>query len=173
MSRRARLDANWEEPINLGPRVNSPHLDGGPSLSADELTLWFHSFRSYEQGSDIWYCQRRTRGDLFGPAMNAGSSVNTPSSFGESSCAISADGRVLVWTQCMAIEPARFELRVAARQASIGDFASSVRFDDPVNTGSPTSPCLSRDGMTLIYDSSRAGGQGGRDLWMTRRVRKE
>ena len=41
---------------NLGPGVNTPTLDSGPSLSADGDTLYFESFRSPNLGlgSDLW-----------------------------------------------------------------------------------------------------------------------
>ncbi len=37
------------------------------------------------------------------------------------------------------------------------------------SSGEEWSPCLSADGLTLLVESSRAGGQGFSDLWMCRR----
>ncbi len=38
-------DWEWTEPVNLGPLVNTPANEGGPALSANGLSLVFHSNR--------------------------------------------------------------------------------------------------------------------------------
>ena len=43
-TRQTVLD-NWSEPVKLGAQINGPHIEGGPSLSADGSTLFFHSTR--------------------------------------------------------------------------------------------------------------------------------
>ena len=45
VSSRSTRNDEWEPPVNLGPNVNSPAWDLGPSLSADGLTLYFASGR--------------------------------------------------------------------------------------------------------------------------------
>ena len=45
VTRRASLSDSWGPPVNLGPTVNSSSSDGGPSISADGSTLFFHSKR--------------------------------------------------------------------------------------------------------------------------------
>lgn len=40
---RARTFDPWSTPVNLGPVVNSEFADGGPALSSDGTTLYFHS----------------------------------------------------------------------------------------------------------------------------------
>ncbi len=56
-ARRASVSDPWETPVNLGPVVNTPSLDGGPVLSPDECTLYFSSARSGNLGGmwgDTW-----------------------------------------------------------------------------------------------------------------------
>ena len=49
----------WSTPVNLGPTVNSPAFDGGPALSFDGTTLYFHSDRQGPSGNnDIWVTTR-------------------------------------------------------------------------------------------------------------------
>ena len=38
---RKTTDDDWNTPVNLGPLVNSSSNDASPSISADELTLYF------------------------------------------------------------------------------------------------------------------------------------
>jgi hypothetical protein len=172
MTRRSQVGAPWQEPVNLGSQVNSDQLDGGPSLSADELTLWFHSYQSNVEGSDIWFCQRARRDEPFGPAQNAGPLVNTPGSLGESSCAIAADGTLLIWTQCVSINPTRFQLRAAIRKVPTGPFTMSIPLNGSFNDRSPTAPWISADGQTLLFEAGEPDGFGGSDLWVSRRVKK-
>jgi formylglycine-generating enzyme required for sulfatase activity/serine/threonine protein kinase len=75
MCTREDAEQPWTEPINLGSNVNSEFTDGGPSLSSDGLTLFFHSWRSGV--SNIWACTRRTVRDPWRTAFNLGPAVNT------------------------------------------------------------------------------------------------
>jgi hypothetical protein len=43
--KRASVDNDWGPPVNLGPTVNSSQEDVLASISADGLTLYFHSNR--------------------------------------------------------------------------------------------------------------------------------
>jgi serine/threonine protein kinase len=55
VARRATKDDPWEEPVNLGPVVNTTGLDGTPSISADGSTLYFASNRPGGHGDeDLW-----------------------------------------------------------------------------------------------------------------------
>ena len=54
-SHRASTDDPFAELVNLGPVINSSNKEGGPALSADGLTLVFHSDRPGGQGDfDLW-----------------------------------------------------------------------------------------------------------------------
>ncbi|UCC97142.1 MAG: PD40 domain-containing protein [Phycisphaerales bacterium] len=53
--RRATIQDSWGSPTNLGPVVNSPSIEAGPSISADGLTFYFESERPGGEGSgDLW-----------------------------------------------------------------------------------------------------------------------
>jgi hypothetical protein len=55
MVRRASTDAPWEEPVNLGPNVNTPAAEYFPHLSADGSTLYYESDRPGGYGDhDLW-----------------------------------------------------------------------------------------------------------------------
>jgi Tol biopolymer transport system component len=85
---------SWVEPVNLGPAVNGPALDGTPYISADGLMLFFRSIRGETYGSgDIWYSRRLTVADHWNMPAHPGPPVNT--SAGDSAPNISADGSTL------------------------------------------------------------------------------
>jgi len=46
IARRASISESWQEPINLGPRVNGPFMDAMPRISPDGRMLYFITFRN-------------------------------------------------------------------------------------------------------------------------------
>jgi hypothetical protein len=65
-------------PSNLGIAINSDGFDGGPSISADALTIYFISDRAGGSGGgDIWSATRPTTADAFANPKNLGLS-STP-----------------------------------------------------------------------------------------------
>src|SRR2546428_9773801 len=80
VARRASLDSPWEEPVDLGPGVNGPGIQGSPSIFIDGHLLFFSSDRPGGQGSnDIYVARRADKSDdlSWGPATNLGPDVNT------------------------------------------------------------------------------------------------
>jgi len=60
LTTRETIDDDWGEPVNLGPIVNSSSHDGGPSISADGLLLYFYSDRpgGYSPKYFLWPVDR-------------------------------------------------------------------------------------------------------------------
>ena len=84
----------WGEAVKLGPTVNSSAEDGGPSISADGLMLFFGSLRPGGNGmADIWVTMRATTDGDWGTPVNLGPLVNSSSH--DASPSISADGSTL------------------------------------------------------------------------------
>jgi hypothetical protein len=74
------LQCPWEEPVNLGPVLNTAAVENGPNLSNDEHLLFFFTGRSGGQGgNDIWVSRRADPTDDFGweGPVNVGADVNT------------------------------------------------------------------------------------------------
>ncbi len=67
VSTRASTLDPWSTPVNLGTVVNTTAFDGGPALSFDGTTLYFHSNRPGGVGGNDLYVTTRTR--LHGPDM--------------------------------------------------------------------------------------------------------
>jgi len=76
---RATVSDPWGQPVNLGPRVNSSAWEYHPGISANGLSLVFHSNRPGGSGDDdIWVTMRASTSDLWGEAVNLGPTVNSP-----------------------------------------------------------------------------------------------
>jgi len=73
VSTRASTLDPWSTPVNLGAVVNTNAFDGGPALSFDGTTLYFHSNRPGGFGGNDLYVTTRTR--LRGPDVAADAGV--------------------------------------------------------------------------------------------------
>jgi Tol biopolymer transport system component len=84
----------WENPVNLGPIINSANLDGNPVISADGRTLFLHSYRPGGYGwIDIWVARRETVNSPWSEPANLGPKIN--SLYGDVKPFISNDGSTL------------------------------------------------------------------------------
>jgi len=94
VTQRESENHGWETPINLGPTINTPAEDAGPSLSSDGMLLFFHSYRPGGSGSlDLWMVKRTTTSDTWGTPKNLGPNIN--SSYYDDNPDISSDGSIL------------------------------------------------------------------------------
>jgi len=164
VSRRASKSDPWEEPVNLGPPVNTSDDEGDASISANGLTLYF--CRDARGGAlhDLFVTTRATKQGRWGPPVNLGPTVN--SSGIDSEPCILADNLVLLF---MSARPGGFggsDIYITRRSAIDQPWSKPVNLGPTVN--SPMEdwhPCVSPDGSTLIFQSDRPGGLGDFDLW--------
>jgi hypothetical protein len=104
----------------------------------------------------------------WGPPVNLGPVVNSPS--GELSPLISKDGRSLYFSSNRLDSFGGEDLWVSTRSDQAAPWGSPVNLGAVINTGSnERSPALSRDGHYLFFASSRPGGLGGLDVYVSYR----
>jgi Tol biopolymer transport system component len=173
VTKRSSIDASWSEPENLGSPVNSEVNDGGTSISADGLQLYFSSTRPGGYGEDdLWVATRPTTADPWGEPVNLGSTVNGPN--WDYSPSISADGLELYFTSNRPGNYGFVDIWVSTRATTEDDWKEPVNLGPPVNdTTWAESPSISTDGLALFFESDRPGGVGHNDIWMTRRVTRD
>jgi len=167
MTTRTTKDDPWEEPMNLGPVVNSQSQDTGPKICSDELELYFSSNRPGGHGiDDIWVSRRATKNDPWGEPENLGLTVNSPSSdWGHS---ISPDGLALYFSSN---RPGGFgddDLWVTTRPTTSDPWRPPFNLGSVVNSSyADYATCISSDGYTLLFGSNRPDGCGEFDIWQT------
>jgi Tol biopolymer transport system component len=157
----ANADYTFGTPTNLGPNVNSSDWDGGPSISADGLTLFFDRQRLGRQ--TIWVTTRETKEDDWGEPVELGPVVNTIASDGAQwQPSISADGLSLFFV-------ADWGLWVTTRETTEYDWGTPVNLGATFNVGRNITPSISAEGLSLYFSSNRSGGSGSMDIWITTR----
>ena len=173
---RAQKYSDWSTPVNLGPLINAASSDQGPAMSKNGLSLYFTSDRPGGLGGcDIYVLQRASVDDPWGPPINLGAPVNTV--FCEANPAFSRDGHSLFFQSIRPGGLGGVDLWVAYREHTHDDFD----WQTPVNLGAGiNSPAddnaptyLENDELgvaQLYFVSSRPGGLGGQDIYMSNQI---
>lgn len=150
------------EPTSLGAALNTADDESLPSFTADGGTL-IYTFRKAGR-EDLYASTLKDGGWQAGESIEA---VNTPQN--EGAQAISADGKLLVFTACNRVG-AMGSCDLFYSEWRNGNWTEPTNMGNPVNSGAwESQPSLSADGSILYFASERAGGKGGRDIWMSTR----
>ncbi len=153
------------EPKSVGNGINSPEEEYLPSLTADGKTM---IFTRNEQRDENFY-QSEKKGESWQPATPM-SEVNTP--MNEGAQHISPDGSWLVFTACNRRDDgSQGSCDLYWSQIKNGVWTKPVPFSNALNSKDwDAQPCISADGKSLFFSSTRTGSQGGKDLWYSSRL---
>lgn len=164
-------DFAWEPPVNLGPLVNSADAELSPALtkggSGDDM-LYFQRGPQQQLGIDIYQAAITKDGVPLEPAALV-EELSLPG-VNDASPNPSRDGTEITFASTRL--GGGGGLFVATR------LSTSDPWGEPVSLGGSLSsnangPRISRDGRTMMFFSTRPGGVGGFDIWMTTRTRIE
>jgi len=170
MAKRNSENGLFEAPENLGPKLNSPAWEDGPSISADGLSLFFCSTRPGGSGSfDLWVGTRKEKGDEWSTAVNLGLTVNTE--YVDSVPMISSDALSLYFHSNRPGGSGGRDLWVSKRENPSDDFGEPENLGPIVNSPyGDVTPFVSGDGLMLFFASHRPGTFSGLyDLWAAER----
>lgn len=162
------------EPIELEvlPEViNAFQLQYFPVLTVDENTLIFTKRNSDQPSADEDIVISSKIGGQWIPPQSISPNINT--AFNEGACAISADGRTLIFTACEGRKSyGSCDLYISYKQGNYWSLPENL--GPSVNTRYwESQPSLSADGHTLYFVSNRPGGIGKRDIWVAKRIGQE
>jgi Tetratricopeptide repeat/WD40-like Beta Propeller Repeat len=152
------------EPKSVGGGINSTDEEYLPSLTADGKTM---IFTRNEQRDENFY-QSEKKGDIWLPATPM-TEVNTH--MNEGAQHISPDGSWLVFTACNRRDDgSQGSCDLYWSQLKNGGWTKPVPFSNTLNSKDwDAQPCISADGKTLFFSSTRTGSLGGKDLWYSTR----
>lgn len=153
----------WGEPINFAA-VNSAADDFCPMAHRNGRTFLFVSARSGGCGGADIYLSRRHETKGWSTPANLGCNVN--SAAGEASPSLT--DTELYFSSARAGGSGGTDIYVSAFDgSSFGAAVVAVGLNTPADDSRPN---LRRDGLEIFFDSTRAGGIGGVDIWTATRA---
>lgn len=162
----ADADFTFGVPNNMGPTINSTVEDGGPSISSDGLELYFYSFFDGWAIPTLRVATRETTEDPWGETV----SLEPPL---KSSTApnLSADGLSLYFESFQPGGSGQADLWVTTRTTVSDPWSAPVNLGPSVNSPAlEMAASISADGLSLFFQSNRAGGSGDWDIYVTTRA---
>ncbi|MCE7070729.1 OmpA family protein [Dyadobacter sp. CY327] len=153
---------------SLGDTVNFLNTQYFPVMTADDETLIFTGLT--ENRDENIYTTHRINGnraaDRWDVPEEISKSINTTNN--EGTCTVSADGRTLVFTACNRPDGyGSCDLYISRKEGK--DWSAPLNLGQEINTRDwESQPSLSADGHLLYFASDRKGGQGKRDIWVTK-----
>lgn len=166
-------DFSWTSPIALGPDVNTAAADQAPGYSQSvedgAANLYFSTGPSLNAGQDIHYVAVTRDGETRGAAVFV--SELSDAIANDARPTIRADGREIIFFSNRASGLGNTDLWASTRRSVHDAWSTPVNLGAPVNTTAvDQQPSLSHDGRTLLFTSTRPGGVGGQDIWMSTRT---
>lgn len=151
-------------PVNIGEAVNSNGYEYINSVSVDEEQMYFTRRGADRRDNESFFESHKENGQ-WSTATELGEPINTSGNEG---------------ALCLSPDRMSFYLTCCSRYDTYGscDLYTSQRYGnqwtEPKNLGKvvnstswDSQPCLSSDGRTLYFVSSRKGSKGGSDIYCT------
>ncbi|MCB2410055.1 OmpA family protein [Hymenobacter lucidus] len=152
------------EPTRLTEPINTFRYQYFPALTADNRFLVYTARPTVQSNEDLYISKQNKDGSLGSP-VSISPAINT--SYNEGAGSISGDGKTLVFASCDRPNAVgNCDLYISRRTGNawskpqnLGRNVNSVEWD--------SQPTLSADGRTLYFTSTRRGGKGQEDLYVT------
>ena len=152
-------------PQNMGDSINSTALEYLPSLTVDGNKIIFNRRIN---GDEDFYESNKVNG-VWQKAKPVPGKLNT--NFNEGAQNISQDGEWLIFTGCNYPEGlGSCDLYISYKNKN-GEWSEAENMGRNINTDAwESAPSLSPDKRDLYFSSTRAGGFGGSDIWVSHRT---
>jgi len=158
------------KPENIG--LDFEHDQYWPTLSVDEQTLVFTGLIPKNPNNPAIFGNRQE--DFFVSNFidgswtkpeNLGPPLNTPDNEGAQT--ITADANKMYFTACNRPD-GKGGCDIYYTEKRNGLWTRPRNLGEPINTSAKeTQPSITADGRTLYFVSTRSGGKGGQDIWMS------
>jgi serine/threonine protein kinase len=159
----------WSQPESLGPGISKPDGEAFVAVSDDELDLIFKAKRGEERS--LYEARRASVDAPFAEATRIPGLDST--ALGIFYPFLSKDGLTLLYSAKEGPgHRGESDIYQTRRRDRDSPWEPPVNLGPTINStaGEESGPCLSRDGLTLLFHANRAGSVGGHDIWRARRV---
>jgi len=145
VAKRETLNSPWQEPVNLGPSVNSSAGEVEPSISGDGLELYFRLWDDW----NLRVCTRTSKDAPWSSPVKVGLPVGWNDVFEPD---ISADGLSLYFCSRRVGGYGSGDIWVATRTSVDDEWGEPVNLGPNVNrSGGDYGPSISSDGLALAF----------------------
>ncbi len=177
VSHRDSVDDPWEDPINLGPNINTGKNELCSFVTIDGHWLYFVSARTdlpSSGGNDIWVSHRKDKRDDTGweRPINLGPNVNSSSGeVGPSIFQDEATGQVVLYFTRSVGTPSRNKIFSCQMldQLTAGPATPVAELNSTSSWNDLHAFVRRKDGLEVIFASDRGGTVGLYDLWVSTR----
>jgi hypothetical protein len=163
-------DFGWQTPTNLGPNVNTAAAESGNGYfdNGGSPQLFFGSDRLGPPGSADLYVTNRQPDGSWGAATRIAELSSTGT---DNRPTLRRDGLEIFFYSDRPGGVGGSDLWTSSRATVDAPWSTPVDLGATVNsTENELHPTLSADASTMIFGSTRAGGFGGADLYMSTRA---
>jgi len=158
----AKGESQWQAPTALDFIADSSISIGHPSLSKDELTLFFSAtMENGLGGRDIWMVNRKSKKDKWGDPKNLGTDINTP---GDEMYPYIHKDSVFYFSSNYHLGFGGLDIFRA--EATNDEHWKIENMKSPINsTADDFGITLEEDEKNGFFSSSRPGGKGSDDIY--------
>ena len=164
-------DFDWQAPVNVGAGVNSPSFDQDPFVfESNDLGAAQLFFARTIQGVNRILVSNHLPDGTFGPATLVPELNGTANDRGAS---VRFDGLEVFFLSTRPGGAGLQDLWTTTRETVFDSWSAPTNLGSLVNSeAGDLAPEIASDRETLYFMSTRAGGLGGQDLYMTTRTRR-
>ncbi|QQR91357.1 MAG: PD40 domain-containing protein [Myxococcales bacterium] len=166
MATRQTSSGSFSSVTNLTALNTANATEGSPTLWGSGLEILYDTWQTWGLEGTIVHAARQNLQSDFAPVNDAiFSNINDANSV-QLAPWLSEDGLLLVYTSD---EGGDFELWQSTRSSTSEAFQTPTSLDSLNGIAGGFAPALSKDGLTIYFGSSRAGGVGDDDIWSASR----
>jgi Tol biopolymer transport system component len=163
-------DFGWQPAVNLGTNINTVFVDQGAGYFENESVgaplLFFNSDRPGGMGAADVYVSQLSSNGSFGPPSLI-SELSSP--FQDARPSVRFDGLEVVMFSNRPGSLGGFDLWAATRETVMDLWSMPVNLESLNTIANDQQPYIAADRRTLYFASTRAGGFGQLDLYVTSR----
>ena len=170
-------DSTHLQILPLEGDINTPYSDFAPAIAADSQLFYSSLRHSIKDGNTSIATSRiavTTVGSTAKKSKLLPEAINQVS-FNDANASISPDGKIMVFTRCLYNNEGILICSLYESKFEKGKWSEAIKLSEKINTPSSTStqPCITSnksEGYLLFFSSNRKGGQGGMDIWWTKKA---
>ena len=162
---RSALGGSWGAPVQITTFAASV-----PTVTADELTLYYSKYGGGYGNYDLWMSTRPDKNSQWTTSINVGPEINTSKL--EADAEVSPDNLTLYFRYRNTSTSEKANILYSTRPDLASPWSAPQLLPGLVNStlSDDVYPSISSDSLVLVFLSNRAGSYSAYDLWYSTRA---